>query len=147
MIRRIVILSLCLNAVMLSFAEIKHLNKQEFLEKVYNYEKYPSEWKFQAKRPCLIDFYATWCGPCKTMAPLLEAAGIPAVVFGKAFYEGKIDVYKIDVDAEKELSAVFGIRSIPTFLLCPVGAQPQIAQGAMPKEVLLKAIKDVLLKE
>ncbi len=139
MIRRIVILSLCLNAVMLSFAEIKHLNKQEFLEKVYNYEKYPSEWKFQAKRPCLIDFYATWCGPCKTMAPLLEEVA--------KLYEGKIDVYKIDVDAEKELSAVFGIRSIPTFLLCPVEAQPQIAQGAMPKEVLLKAIKDVLLKE
>lgn len=139
MIRRIVILSLCLNAVMLSFAEIKHLNKQEFLEKVYNYEKYPSEWKFQAKRPCLIDFYATWCGPCKTMAPLLEEVA--------KLYEGKIDVYKIDVDAEKELSAVFGIRNIPTFLLCPVGAQPQIAQGAMPKEVLLKAIKDVLLKE
>ena len=139
MIRRIVILSLCLNAVMLSFAEIKHLNKQEFLEKVYNYEKYPSEWKFQAKRPCLIDFYATWCGPCKTMAPLLEEVA--------KLYEGKIDVYKIDVDAEKELSAVFGIRSIPTFLLCPVGAQPQIAQGAMPKVVLLKAIQDVLLKE
>lgn len=139
MIRRIVILSLCLNAVLLSFAEVKHLNKQEFLEKVYNYEKYPSEWKFQAKRPCLIDFYATWCGPCKTMAPLLEEVA--------KLYEGKIDVYKIDVDAEKELSAVFGIRSIPTFLFCPVGAQPQIAQGAMPKEVLLKAIKDVLLKE
>lgn len=139
MIRRIVILLLCLNAVLLSFAEVKHLNKQEFLEKVYNYEKYPSEWKFQAKRPCLIDFYATWCGPCKTMAPLLEEVA--------KLYEGKIDVYKIDVDAEKELSAVFGIRSIPTFLFCPVGAQPQIAQGAMPKEVLLKAIKDVLLKE
>lgn len=139
MIRRIVILSLCLNAVLLSFAEVKHLNKQEFLEKVYNYEKYPSEWKFQAKRPCLIDFYATWCGPCKTMAPLLEEVA--------KLYEGKIDVYKIDVDVEKELSAVFGIRSIPTFLFCPVGAQPQIAQGAMPKEVLLKAIKDVLLKE
>lgn len=139
MIRRIVILSLCLNAVLLSFAEVKHLNKQEFLEKVYNYEKYPSEWKFQAKRPCLIDFYATWCGPCKTMAPLLEEVA--------KLYEGKIDVYKIDVDAEKELSAVFGIRSIPTFLFCPVEAQPQIAQGAMPKEVLLKAIKDVLLKE
>jgi thioredoxin len=121
------------------FGEVKQLSKKDFLEKVYNYEKNPTEWKFQSSRPCVIDFYATWCGPCKAMAPLLDEIS--------KTYAGKIDVYKIDVDVERELSAVFGIRSIPTLLFCPIGAQPQMAQGAMPKDALIKAIEEILLKK
>ena len=121
------------------FGEVKQLSKKDFLEKVYNYEKNPTEWKFQSSRPCIIDFYATWCGPCKAMAPLLDEIS--------KTYAGKIDVYKIDVDVERELSAVFGIRSIPTLLFCPIGAQPQMAQGAMPKDALVKAIEEILLKK
>jgi thioredoxin len=121
------------------FGEVKQLSKKDFLEKVYNYEKNPTEWKFQSSRPCVIDFYATWCGPCKAMAPLLDEIS--------KTYAGKIDVYKIDVDVERELSAVFGIRSIPTLLFCPIGAQPQMAQGAMPKDALVKAIEEILLKK
>ena len=121
------------------FGEVKQLSKKDFLEKVYNYEKNPTEWKFQSSRPCVIDFYATWCGPCKAMAPLLDEIS--------KTYAGKIDVYKIDVDVERELSAVFGIRSIPTLLFCPIGVQPQMAQGAMPKDALVKAIEEILLKK
>ena len=77
--------------------------------------------------------------PCKAMAPLLDEIS--------KTYAGKIDVYKIDVDVERELSAVFGIRSIPTLLFCPIGAQPQMAQGAMPKDALVKAIEEILLKK
>ncbi len=124
---------------MYAFGEVKYLTKKDFLEKVYNYEKNPTEWKFQSNRPCVIDFYATWCGPCKAMAPLLEEMS--------KTYAGKVDFYKIDVDAERELSAAFGIRSIPTFLFCPVGGQPQMSQGAMPKETLLQAINEVLLNK
>lgn len=124
---------------MYAFGEVKYLTKKDFLEKVYNYEKNPTEWKFQSNRPCVIDFYATWCGPCKAMAPLLEEMS--------KTYAGKVDFYKIDVDAERELSAAFGIRSIPTFLFCPVGGQPQMSQGAMPKEMLVKAINEVLLNK
>lgn len=139
MMKRIVILLVCLSSVMYTFGEVKHLTKKDFLEKVYNYEKNPTEWKFQSNRPCVIDFYATWCGPCKAMAPLLEDMS--------KIYAGKVDFYKIDVDAERELSAVFGIRSIPTILFCPVGAQPQMSQGAIPKETLLQAINEVLLNK
>lgn len=139
MMRRVVILLLFLSSTFMIFGEVKQLSKKDFLEKVYNYEKNPTEWKFQSSRPCIIDFYATWCGPCKAMAPLLDEIS--------KTYAGKIDVYKIDVDVERELSAVFGIRSIPTLLFCPIGAQPQMAQGAMPKDALVKAIEEILLKK
>lgn len=114
-----------------------HLTKADFLTKVANYETNPNEWKFLGERPALIDFYATWCGPCKMLAPVLdELAGE---------YEGKVDIYKIDVDAEEELAALFGIRSVPSLLFVPMAGAPQMAQGAMPKYALKDAILKVLL--
>lgn len=133
MIRRIVILSLCLNAVMLSFAEIKHLNKQEFLEKVYNYEKYPSEWKFQAKRPCLIDFYATWCGPCKMMHPVLEQL--------KSEMGDKVKILKVDVDKNLDLAKSFGIQSVPTLMIFKKGNNLWRQSGAMSAKDLKAKIE------
>ena len=134
MIRRIVILSLCLNAVMLSFAEIKHLNKQEFLEKVYNYEKYPSEWKFQAKRPCLIDFYATWCGPCQMQAPILEDV--------KQRLGDSVSVVKIDVDRNSEAAAMYNVRSIPTLMLFKDGKQLWRGTGLHQAEDLIATVHE-----
>lgn len=119
--------------------EVVALNKAEFLEKVYNYEVNPNEWKFEGSRPAIVDFYATWCGPCKAMHPILEEISKE--------YSGKIDVYKIDVDKEKELASTFGIRSIPTLLMIPMKEDPRIIQGAMPKDQLKKAIDDFLLKQ
>lgn len=116
----------------------KELTKAEFIEKVYNFEANPKEWKYEGSKPCIVDFYATWCGPCKALAPILEELGKE--------YEGKIDIYKIDVDKEEELAAAFGIRSIPTLLFCPVGKEPTLTQGAAPKNELKKMIDDILLK-
>ncbi len=116
----------------------KELTKKDFLEKVYNFEANPEEWKFEGNKPCMIDFYATWCGPCKMLSPIVEELSKE--------YEGKIDVYKIDVDKEEKLAALFGIRSIPTLLFCPVGKQPTMTQGALPKNELKKMIDDILLK-
>jgi thioredoxin len=113
----------------------EHLTKETFLSKVFDYEK-NKEWKFEGTRPCLIDFYADWCGPCKMVAPVLED-------LSKEF-EGKMDIYKVNTEQEQELAAVFGIRSIPSFLFVPVGAQPQMAMGALPRETFVKAFKDVL---
>ncbi|MEI7500717.1 MAG: thioredoxin [Bacteroidota bacterium] len=117
---------------------VEHLTKQAFLEKVFNYEK-NQEWKFEGTRPCIIDFYADWCGPCKMVAPILEELAKE--------YAGKIDIYKIDTEAEQELAGTFGIRSIPSMLFVPLAEQPQMSVGALPKDSLKKAISDILLKE
>jgi thioredoxin 1 len=114
---------------------IQHLTKETFLNEVFNYEK-NKEWKFEGEKPCIIDFYADWCGPCKIVAPVLEE-------LAKDF-DGKINVFKVDTEAEQELASVFGIRSIPSFLFVPTEGQPQMAMGALPKETFVKAFKDVL---
>ena len=113
----------------------EHLTKETFLTKVFNYEA-NKEWKFEGDKPCIIDFYADWCGPCKMVAPILEELAEE--------YDGKLDIYKVDTEKEEELASVFGIRSIPSLLFVPKDGQPQMAMGALPKETLEKAFKDVL---
>jgi thioredoxin len=113
----------------------EHLTKETFLSKVFNFET-NKEWKFEGERPCLIDFYADWCGPCKMVAPILEE-------LANEFNE-KLDIYKIDTEKEVELASVFGIRSIPSLLFVPKNGQPQMAMGALPKDTLVQAIRDVL---
>jgi thioredoxin len=117
---------------------MEHLTKETFLEKVFNYEK-NQEWKFEGELPCLIDFYADWCQPCKIIAPILEELATE--------YEGKINIYKVNTESETELAAAFGIRSIPSLLFCPQDGKPQMAMGALPKEQLKQAISEVLLPE
>src|ERR1035437_67489 len=116
-----------------------HLTKAVFITKVANFEANPTEWKYLGDKPCIIDFYASWCGPCKTIAPILEDLAKE--------YDGQIYIYKINTEEEQELAAAFGIRSIPTILFCPMVGAPQMAQGAMPKETFKEAIKEVLLKK
>ena len=114
-----------------------HLTKETFLEKVFNFEK-NQEWNFEGNLPCLIDFYADWCQPCKMVAPILEELAVE--------FKGKINIYKVDTEDQQELSGAFGIRSIPSLLFCPMDGQPQMAQGALPKASLIQAINDVLLQ-
>lgn len=118
--------------------KVVHLTTQEFKEKVFNYET-NKEWKYNGEKPCIIDFYADWCRPCKMVAPILDDLAKE--------YENDIVIYKVDTEAEQELSAVFGIRSIPSILFVPVDGQPQMAQGALPKESFKEAIDNVLLKK
>ena len=115
-----------------------NLTKAEFLTKVANYEQSPDKWEYLGDKPCLIDFYADWCGPCKMVAPILEELAEE--------YKDDIYIYKVDTEAEQELAAAFGIRSIPSILFCPMGEQPQMAQGALPKDGFKQAIDEVLLK-
>lgn len=116
-----------------------HLTKAEFLKKIINYEENPSEWKYLGDKPAIVDFYASWCGPCKIVAPILEELA--------AEYKDDIYIYKIDTDKEEELSAAFGISSIPTMLFIPMGGNPQVVQGALPREELKKIIENTLLKK
>ena len=116
-----------------------NLTKADFLTKVANFEESPDKWVYLGDKPCLIDFYADWCGPCKMVAPILEELAEE--------YKDDIYIYKIDTEAEQELAAAFGIRSIPSILFCPMGEQPQMAQGALPKDGFKQAINEVLLKK
>ena len=120
-------------------AKTIHLTKAEFLQKVANYEANPDKWVYLGDKPCIIDFYADWCGPCKMVAPILEELAQE--------YDGQIYIYKVDTEAEMELASDFGIRSIPTLLFCPMGEAPQMAQGALPKDAFKQAINEVLLKK
>ena len=116
-----------------------NLTKADFIAKVANYEESPDKWVYLGDKPCLIDFYADWCGPCKMVAPILEELAEE--------YKDDIYIYKVDTEAEQELAAAFGIRSIPSILFCPMGEQPQMAQGALPKDGFVQAINEVLLKK
>jgi len=111
------------------------LTKDTFLQKVFNYEQ-NKEWKFEGDKPCIIDFWAEWCAPCRMVAPVLEELSEE--------YKDKINVYKVNTEEQQELAAAFGIRSIPSLLFVPKEGQPQMAAGALPKDTFVKVIEDVL---
>ena len=114
---------------------IEHLTIETFKEKVFDFSK-NKEWTYEGSLPCIIDFYADWCGPCKTVAPILEELA--------GEYKGKLHVYKIDTEKERELAAIFRIQSIPSLLFVPMEGQPQMAMGALPKETFIQAFSEVL---
>jgi thioredoxin 1 len=113
-----------------------HLTAGDFKEKVFDYEK-EQAWNYKGKIPAIIDFYADWCGPCKSIAPALEELSEE--------HAGKLVIYKIDTDKEMELSALFGIQSIPTLLFIPLQGKLMVQKGALPKNVLQEVIREKLL--
>ncbi|MFH0893802.1 MAG: thioredoxin [Bacteroidota bacterium] len=115
---------------------MEHLTKETFKEKVFNFEA-NKDWKFEGKNPCIIDFYADWCSPCKMVAPVLEELSKE--------YNGKVDIYKVDTEDQQELASMFGIRSIPSILFVPMEGQPKMSMGAMPKNSFKQIIDDELL--
>ena len=117
---------------------LEHLTKETFKAKVFNFEE-SKDWKFEGDKPCLIDFYADWCQPCKIVAPILEEI--------QEEYKEGLNIYKVNTEQEQELAGMFGIKSIPSLLFVPKDEQPQMALGALPKDTLEKAIKDVLKVE
>ena len=117
---------------------LEHLTKETFQSKVFNWEQ-NKEWKYEGTVPCLIDFYADWCGPCKMVAPVLEEL--------QGEYGDKLVIYKVNTEEQQELAGMFGIRSIPSLLFVPLEGQPQMAMGALPKSTFVQAISDVLKVE
>jgi len=121
-----------------------HISKADFLKLVMDYEKNTENWVFKGEKPCLIDFYADWCAPCRITSPILEDLAKQ--------YAGKINIYKVDVDTEQELAAVFGVQSIPTFLFCPMEGKPTISSGIAnspeaTRNLFIQQIEELLLKK
>jgi len=114
---------------------IEHLTVATFKQKVFDYEKNKT-WKMAGDRPCIIDFYADWCGPCRVLAPTVEQVANE--------YSGKIDVYKVNVDEQPDLANAFGISGIPAVLFCPQTDQPKMSTGVISKADFVKTIKEVL---
>jgi thioredoxin 1 len=114
----------------------EHLNAESFRNKVFDYEK-NKEWKYEGNLPALIDFWAPWCGPCRMVGPVIDELS--------GEYEGKVNFYKVNTDEEQELSAVFGIRSIPSLLFIPMDGDPKMATGALPKKELKRIIDQEIL--
>ena len=114
------------------------MTAQDFKDKIFDYENSES-WQFKGSKPAIIDFYADWCGPCKAVAPVLEELS--------ETYKDRLDIYKLDTDAEQELSALFGIQSIPTFLFIPMEGEPMMQKGAIPKNAFTQVIEERLLQE
>ena len=117
---------------------VEYLDTEAFASKVYDFKANPNQWKYEGDKPAIVDFYATWCGPCKQLSPLLEELA--------AEYAGRVRVFKVDVDKEPELAAAFGVQSIPMLLWIPMQGTPFVSMGAMPKEELKKGIEERLLK-
>jgi thioredoxin len=114
---------------------LEHLTLETFKQKVFDFEK-NKEWKFEGSLPAVVDFYADWCGPCKMVTPVLEDLAVE--------YNGKIEIFKVDTEAERELASMFAIQSIPSILFIPMEGKPAMAKGAMPKESFKEAFSEVL---
>lgn len=116
---------------------MEFLTTETFKEKIFDFTQ-GQDWVYNGSKPAIIDFYADWCGPCKMVTQVLEEI--------QNDFGDKIDIFKIDVDAETELAAIFGIRNIPSLLFVPLEGKPQMAVGALPKSNFEKVINEVLLK-
>jgi thioredoxin len=120
-------------------SKLEHLTPQTFKKKVMDYEKNQHEWVFEGDKPAIVDFYASWCRPCRMIAPIMEELADE--------YKGQIDIYKVDTDAQHELATVFGIQSLPTVLFIPMQGKPSMQKGAMDKESYKKIIDEFMLKK
>lgn len=115
---------------------VKELTTQEFKDRIWNYDQ-NKEWKYTGKKPVIIDLYATWCGPCKRLAPILSEI--------QSDYGDKIQIYKVDTDKERELAQLFRATSIPLMVFIPVKGDPFLVAGLRPKEQLVQIINEKLL--
>lgn len=114
---------------------MENLTTETFKTKIFNFDE-KEKFEFNGERPTIIDFYAEWCGPCKTIAPILEELS--------SEYGGKIDIYKVNTENEQILTGIFNIRSIPSVLFIPMDGEPQMTTGALPKDKFKVIIKDIL---
>ena len=119
-------------------SQVKQLTYNEFLKKIWNFENNPNTFIYKGKLPAVVDFYADWCGPCRRVAPIMEKLAEE--------YDGRLLVYKVNVDQEKDLASAFQVKSIPMVLFIPLEGQPMMQVGALPEEGYRKVVEEQLIK-
>ena len=119
-------------------SKVQHITYQDFLDKIWDFEKNPNEFVFKGKTAAIVDFYANWCGPCRKIGPIMEKLAQE--------YDGRLTVYKVNVDQEKELAAAFQARSIPMVIFIPLQGRPMMQVGAMTEAEYRKVVEEQLLK-
>ncbi|MBQ6729218.1 MAG: thioredoxin [Bacteroidales bacterium] len=119
-------------------SKVKQLTYKEFIKKVWNFENNPNTFIYKSDLPAVIDFYADWCGPCRRVAPIMEKMAEE--------YDGRLLVFKVNVDQEKELAAAFQVKSIPMVLFIPLEGQPMMQVGAMQEAEYKKVVEEHLIK-
>ena len=118
--------------------DVVYITTEQFQERIFDY-KTEKDWVFKGTKPCVIDFYTTWCGPCKRLAPIMEALSQK--------YCDQVVFYKADTERERELAYVFGISSIPQALYIPTEGKPLLLKGLYPKEEIVRIIDEFLLNK
>ena len=137
--KKILMAFLCVMAAFPVMAEdVVYLTTEQFKARIFNYET-EREWKYLGNKPCVIDFYTTWCGPCKRLAPIMEELS--------QTYCGQVVCSKADTERERTLAAIFGINIIPQVLYIPVEGKPMMLKGLYPKEEIVRIIDEFLLKK
>lgn len=116
---------------------VKELNADSFTQKVFSMDS--EDMVFLGDKPAIVDFTASWCGPCQRIAPILEELAKE--------YEGQIVIYKVDVDKEKGLAQAFNVSSIPAVLYIPLDGEPVMTIGARGKERFKEEIGTLLLQK
>jgi thioredoxin len=118
--------------------DVVYITTEQFKERIFDY-KNEKDWIFKGNKPCVIDFYTTWCGPCKRLAPIMEEMSQK--------YCDQVVFYKADTERERELAYVFGINSIPQVLYIPMEGKPLLLKGLYPKEEIVRIIDEFLLNK
>jgi len=137
--KRVLLIMLCSLMVLPMMAEdVVYITTEQFQARIFDY-KTEKDWKYKGTKPCVIDFYTTWCGPCKRLAPIMEELS--------QTYCDQVTFYKADTERERELAYVFGISSIPQVLYIPTEGKPMLLKGLYPKEEIVKIIDEFLLKK
>ena len=117
-------------------ATVQTLSTKEFNEKVYDINA--TELEYKGDKPAIVDFYADWCGPCRAIAPTLQALAEQ--------YDGEIVIYKVNIDNSPEIARAFGIRSIPAVLYIPLKGEPAMTVGGRDKAKFENEIATYLKK-
>ena len=137
--RSILVSILCaFMALPLAAEDVQYITQDQFRDRIFDYKR-ELDWNFKGDMPCIVDFYTTWCGPCKRLAPIMEELS--------QTYCDQVKFYKVDTERERELAYVFGIQSIPQVLYIPMEGKPVLLKGLYPKEEIIKIIDDLLLNK